>query len=166
MRVWDRGYLGSGHGWAGNTVVFWNCLSSAARNGSVGFRVSSPAYGANYCVGCVAEGSDDGDDYEQDGPWCCGSPGLYESSGEHVNEIPSLYAAQKEERDRLRKRAEEIKQASWKYGLGSAGVFIGGMCLYSLLTISRSTITTVALDDAVLLKEVSSDCVVSACMAS
>ena len=73
--------------------------------------------------------------------------------------------AQKEERDRLRKRAEEIKQASWKYGLGSAGVFIGGMCLYSLLTISRSTITTVALDDAVLLKEVSSDCVVSACMA-
>ena len=64
------------------------------------------------------------------------------------------------------KLAEEIKQASWKYGLGSAGVFIGGMCLYSLLTISRSTITTVALDDAVLLKEVSSDCVVSACMAS
>ena len=30
MRVWDRGLAGSGHGWSGNTIVFWNCHSLAS----------------------------------------------------------------------------------------------------------------------------------------
>ena len=52
--VWDRGYYGSGHGWSGNTIVFWNCESRASFNGSQAFRVDSPATGANYCVGYLS----------------------------------------------------------------------------------------------------------------
>ena len=62
--------------------------------------------------------------------------------------------AAKAERDAKRKRDEEIKKASWKYGLGAAAVIIGGMCLYSLVTISRATIVTIALNDQAQLKEV------------
>ena len=74
------------------------------------------------------------------------------------NKDPDLLAekkAVKAERDALRKRAEQVKAASWKYGLGAAAVIIGGMTIYSLVTISRATIVTVQLDDAVQLKEVS-----------
>ena len=59
------------------------------------------------------------------------------------NKDPDVLAekkAAKAERDALRKRADEIKAASWKYGLGAAGVIIGSMCVYSLVTISRATI--------------------------
>lgn len=74
------------------------------------------------------------------------------------NKDPELQAekkAAKQERDALRKRAEEIKRASWKYGLGAAGVIIAVACLYSLVTISRATIVTLPLDDQAQLKEAS-----------
>jgi len=77
--------------------------------------------------------------------------------GANPNKDPDLQAekkAAKAERDAMRKRAEEIKKASWKYGLGGGGAFIGCMCLYSLVTISRASIATVRLDDASQLKEV------------
>ena len=44
------------------------------------------------------------------------------------NKDPTLQAekkAAKAERDAKRKRDEEIKKASWKYGLGAAAVIIG-----------------------------------------
>jgi hypothetical protein len=72
------------------------------------------------------------------------------------NKDPDVLAekkAAKAERDALRKRADQIKAASWKYGLGAGGLIIGGMCLYALVTISRATIVTVLLDDASQLKE-------------
>eukprot|EP00966_Prymnesium_polylepis_P303725 7016218-Prymnesium_polylepis.1 len=71
MRVWDRGYFGSGHGWAGNTIVFWNAQSLAAAGGTSGFHVQSPASGANYCVGCVSDTAV----YDESAPWCCGAGG-------------------------------------------------------------------------------------------
>ena len=74
------------------------------------------------------------------------------------NKDPELQAekkAAKQERDAMRKRAEEIKKASWKYGLGAAGVIIGIACLYSLVTISRAAIVTVPLDGQAQLKEAS-----------
>lgn len=144
MRVWDRGFAGSGHGWSGNTIVFWNCHSLASlgalccryapcaafgaaltpprcvpaplpaasetaramsglpcpAGGTNGFRVDSPATGANYCVGCVS----DTETYDTTGPWCCGVPGSYQSHGARV-EIDSLYDAQLAER--LRAGPEE-----------------------------------------------------------
>jgi hypothetical protein len=48
--------------------------------------------------------------------------------GGNPNKAPDVLAekkAAKAERDALRKRAEEIRKASWKYGLGAAGVIIG-----------------------------------------
>ena len=72
------------------------------------------------------------------------------------NKDPDVLAekkAAKAERDALRKRADQIKAASWKYGLLAGGLIIGCMCLYSLVTISRATIATVLLDDAAQLKE-------------
>jgi len=96
MRVWDRGAMGSGHGWSGQTIVFWNCESKHSLGGSAGFTVDSPALGANYCVGCVSElnrytgGS-------MKGPWCCGASGSYEHSGTK-DPIESLYEAQFDER--------------------------------------------------------------------
>jgi len=93
MRVWDRGRAGSGHGWSGNTIVFWNCHSLASLGGSNGFRVDSPTTAANYCVGCVS----DTETYDATGPWCCGVSGSYESNGARV-QIDSLYDAQLAER--------------------------------------------------------------------
>ena len=47
-----------------------------------------------------------------------------------------------------------IKKLSWTYGLGFGVVSVLILCVYSLFTISRATITTVALDNADQLKEV------------
>lgn len=64
--------------------------------GTYGFTVDSPAVGANYCVGCVSEGSA----FDVTGPWCCGAPGTYERSG-HRDPIDSLYEAQLADRHSL-----------------------------------------------------------------
>jgi len=96
MRVWDRGLMGSGHGWSGQTIVFWNCESKESLGGSAGFTVDSPALGANYCVGCVSEvNSYTGGSTK--GPWCCGASGSYTHSGTK-DPIESLYEAQFDER--------------------------------------------------------------------
>jgi hypothetical protein len=51
-------------------------------------------------------------------------------------------------------RSEMIKKLSWTYGLGFGVVSVLVLCVYSLFTISRAGITTVALDNADQLKEV------------
>lgn len=65
-RVWDRGNMGSGHGWSGATTMLWNVV---ARDGQ-DVRVDSPPGTYNWCVGCVAA--------ELNGE------GLYDSGGLHV----------------------------------------------------------------------------------
>ena len=100
MRVWDRGHAGSGQGWSGNAIVFWNCVSLSSLGGAAGFSVSSPRGGANYCFGCV---SDAAAPYKAVEPDCCGRGGLFESSGARIAEIDSLYEAQlAESRERAR----------------------------------------------------------------
>ena len=47
IRVQDRGTSGSGHGWAGNTTMFWNVLSYTEE-----VKVESPPGGKNWGVGC------------------------------------------------------------------------------------------------------------------
>ena len=47
IRVQDRGTSGSGHGWAGNTTMFWNLLSYTED-----IKVESPAGGMNWGIGC------------------------------------------------------------------------------------------------------------------
>jgi len=50
MRVQNRGSSGSGHGWAGNTTLFWNLLSEASD-----IKVESPRGGMNWGIGCTGQ---------------------------------------------------------------------------------------------------------------
>ncbi|MEQ8706426.1 MAG: DNRLRE domain-containing protein [Phaeodactylibacter sp.] len=47
IRVQNRGTSGSGHGWAGNTTMFWNLLSYTSE-----IKVESPKGGKNWGMGC------------------------------------------------------------------------------------------------------------------
>lgn len=47
MRVWNRGSMGSGHGWAGAQTMFWNCQSNSQY-----IRVDSPIGAMNWGIGC------------------------------------------------------------------------------------------------------------------
>jgi len=49
MAVRDRGNSGSGHGWTGASIVFWNAISSASS-----IIVDTPTGGANFGIGLVA----------------------------------------------------------------------------------------------------------------
>ena len=100
MRAWDRGNWGSGHGWAGNQIVFWNCESLASFGGTSGFVVQSPYGGSNYCIGCVSDQPPGGafERYDASSPRCCGKGGVYSSSGTRRSDIESLYDMQLAER--------------------------------------------------------------------
>ncbi|GMI36768.1 hypothetical protein TeGR_g12933 [Tetraparma gracilis] len=86
MRAWDRGNMGSGHGWSGAVQVFWNALVTGERAASGELQdlvIDSPAGASNYGIGCVSDE--------------VGGGGIHDSSGLHV--FPkSLYAAQLAER--------------------------------------------------------------------
>lgn len=83
LRVYDRGYMGSGHGWSGAQKVFWNCTAEDIRN-------ANPPTAINWAIGCTS-GKHTGD-------------GWWESPSQPV-EPRSLYLQQLE--DRLGKKAVE-----------------------------------------------------------
>lgn len=83
LRVQDRQYSGSGHGWAGAQQVFWNCTSKS-------LVVQAPPTAQNWAIGCVGEfvkGS-----WAPDAP-----PGIVDAAGTPVRPR-SLYRAQLEAR--------------------------------------------------------------------
>ncbi|RAU91151.1 discoidin domain-containing protein [Paenibacillus sp. YN15] len=86
LRVWNRGSLGTGQGWTGAQIVFWNCRTYnplGTTNDDV--RVASPAGGKNMAIGCS------GEEQVQD------NGGYWESWGEPV--LPrSLYLQQLQDR--------------------------------------------------------------------
>jgi len=79
LKVQDRQYAGSGHGWAGAQQVFWNCTSRT-------LVVQQPPTAQNYAIGCT-------------GTWAAGdwnktaARGLIEARGTPVTPR-SLYLAQ------------------------------------------------------------------------
>ncbi|MFN3404243.1 MAG: discoidin domain-containing protein [Cytophagaceae bacterium] len=79
MNVQNRTNSGTGHGWAGAQTVFWNCTGSK-------FVVQRPAQHFNWAIGCKGNVTDQG-------TWVKGSPGIWESTGNHVT-ITSLYEKQ------------------------------------------------------------------------
>ena len=83
LRVQDRQWAGSGHGWAGAQQVLWNCTSKT-------LVVQSPPTAQNYAIGCVGK--------FVAGDWSPNAaPGVIEASGAPV--LPrSLYHAQLAER--------------------------------------------------------------------
>jgi hypothetical protein len=83
LSVQDRADYGTGHGWAGVSFVFWNCVAET-------IICQSPwVNGKNWCIGCVGEklpGRPYSDKYVRpDGEW--------ESHGKKV-EPASLYRTQ------------------------------------------------------------------------
>jgi hypothetical protein len=83
IRVQDRQWAGSGHGWAGAQQVLWNCVSKT-------IVVQQPPTGQNYAIGCIGT--------FVPGSWAPGAAnGVIDSGGTPV--LPrSLYLAQLEER--------------------------------------------------------------------
>lgn len=83
LRVQDRQWAGSGHGWAGAQQVLWNCTSKS-------IVVQQPPTAQNYAIGCVGT--------FVAGSWSPRAPsGVIDAQGTPV--LPrSLYLAQLEER--------------------------------------------------------------------
>lgn len=89
----NRGTSGTGHGWAGANMVFWNCDTES-------IICEQPPAAANFCIGCKASKE-------------CKGDGHCESPGQHV-EPRSLYLAQLKDRlgmDAVRAVATEEQYA-------------------------------------------------------
>mgnify|MGYP000055715683 CR=1 FL=1 len=83
MRAWDRGAMGSGHGWSGAYITFWNCVALETHESTLEFVVEDPGIARNYNIGGRG-GTVDGE-------------GQHDSNGIHV--FPnSLYEAQRANR--------------------------------------------------------------------
>lgn len=85
IRVQDRADSGSGHGWSGAQIMFWNCVSPD-------FVVQDPpSYHCNWAIGCVGP-------ITNVGQWTTNPLGIVESKGVKIAAIPSLFKAQLNER--------------------------------------------------------------------
>ncbi len=85
IRVQDRADSGSGHGWSGAQIMFWNCTSPD-------FVVQDPpSYHCNWAIGCIGP-------ITNVGQWTTNPLGIVESKGTKIVAIPSLFKAQLAER--------------------------------------------------------------------
>ena len=85
IRVQDRADSGSGHGWSGAQIMFWNCTCPD-------FVVQDPpSYHCNWAIGCVGP-------ITNIGQWTTNPLGIVESKGTKIVAIPSLFKAQLAER--------------------------------------------------------------------
>ncbi len=85
INVQDRGYYGSGHGWAGANMVFWGCegYQSICQNPQV--------YAKNYNIGFIGQ-------YIEMTTFGNRPRGEWEGNNVEGLDIPSLYDAQREDR--------------------------------------------------------------------
>jgi hypothetical protein len=84
MNVQDRGGMGSGHGWAGNCQVLWNCEGS-----SLVCQKPWIPHAQNWAIGCIGKKGKPALPNRLDGCW--------QSYGQHV-EPRSLYLRQLQDR--------------------------------------------------------------------
>lgn len=85
IRVQDRSDSGSGQGWSGAQIMFWNCSSPD-------FVVQDPpSYHCNWAIGCVGP-------ITNVGQWTTNQIGIVESKGKKITAIPSLFKSQLTER--------------------------------------------------------------------
>ena len=81
IRVQDRADSGSGHGWSGAQIMFWNCTCPD-------FVVQDPpSYHCNWAIGCVGQ-------ITNVGQWTTNPLGIVQSKGTKITTIPSLFKAQ------------------------------------------------------------------------
>lgn len=84
INVQNRTSSGSGHGWAGSQIMFWNC------QGNKLICQDPPSGHRNWAIGCIGNVTNNGD-------WVTEPLGIVEHEGTHV--IPaSLFMTQLEER--------------------------------------------------------------------
>jgi hypothetical protein len=66
LGAYNRGNQGTGHGWAGAYIVFYNCLGDV-------HKVDSPPYARNWSIGCRANTQQGGGEFDSYGkpvgPW-------------------------------------------------------------------------------------------------
>lgn len=84
MQVQNRTYSGSGHGWAGAQVMYWNCKAPKLTINR------PPSYHVNWAVGFIGNITNVG--YTAD------PMGVVESNGTRIAAIPSLFLVQLNER--------------------------------------------------------------------
>jgi len=91
LAAWNRGASGTGHGWSGANMVFWNCQARW-------FRVQNPFTAQNWVIGGIG-------DLAVVKDFLNGPAGIFDSHGRHVslgdwpdNPDNSLYVAQLAER--------------------------------------------------------------------
>lgn len=86
MNVQNRLDSGSGHGWSGGQIMFWNCTA---------FKMivqDPPGDQRNWAIGCKSP------TITNVGGWITESSGFIESQGTFITAIPSLFIAQLNER--------------------------------------------------------------------
>jgi hypothetical protein len=84
--IQNRVTSGSGHGWAGSQILFWNC------DGNRMVIQDPPGDYVNWAIGCnITTITNVGDMTTE-------PLGIVESKGKHITAIPSLFAAQLKER--------------------------------------------------------------------
>jgi hypothetical protein len=84
--VQDRDYQGTGHGWAGSQIMFWNCKANR-------IIIQSPqSHHTNWAIGCTAP------TISNVGQWVTRAWGVVESNNNPIKAIPSLFVAQRNER--------------------------------------------------------------------
>ena len=84
--VQNRSVSGSGHGWSGAQIMFWNC--TAARI----VVQDPPGDHINWAIGCICP------DITNIGDWVTEPRGFVESQGTKITAIPSLFLAQLNDR--------------------------------------------------------------------
>jgi hypothetical protein len=86
MNVQNRLVMGSGHGWSGGQIMFWNC------NANRMVIQDPPGDHINWAIGCICP------DITGVGDATTASLGIIQSSGTRIMAIPSLYLAQLNDR--------------------------------------------------------------------
>jgi hypothetical protein len=86
MNVQNRLVMGSGHGWAGGQIMFWNC------NASRMVIQDPPGDQLNWAIGCICP------DITGNGDATTEPLGVIQSQGTRISAIPSLFIAQLNQR--------------------------------------------------------------------
>lgn len=106
MDVQNRLDMGSGHGWAGGQIMFWNC--NAARM----VIQDPPGDEINWAIGCVSP------DITNVGDATTEQLGVIQSQGNHIAAIPSLFIAQ------LNDRLATLSTNQFNLSNGERSIFI------------------------------------------
>ena len=100
MDVQNRQVMGSGHGWSGGQIMFWNC--NAARMAIQ----DPPGDEINWAIGCICP------DITNVGDATTEPLGFIESQNTHIAAIPSLFIAQLNDRLSLLSNTNYEKDSS------------------------------------------------------